>query len=500
MNAIDDRTLVFHSNAKSFGSDKNRLVAEGRAVIDARYPEYKKSLGVFQSSALLSTIRLQARLALADAAGRDGDRVSILFVTSTQTGGTPQTNLDLMRALKPTTDCWLLSCDTRTLILSRLREGDLHEVRRARLDVEVDPLSHRSRDYERIVLAWLNEFGFDILHIRHLGWHSLRLPGLAKQAGMTVVLSVHDYYCLCPTTKLVDGGGTFCGGDCSGMQDGCRAELWPEGAFPELRDAWVHVWREKMAGMLEHVDQLVTTSASVVDRFARVFGADMARRFEVVPHGRDFETMGVLATPPLGPLRVLVPGNIGLPKGAAIIEAIAQADRGETIEFHVLGKTILGEQPGIVMHGPYKRDAFFDHVAKIRPHVGAILSIWDETWCHTLTELWSAGVPVAVLRFPTVAARIGETGGGWLIDGSDPGTVAEFLRRECADRAAWLARVEGIIGWQADQQDRSVAAMAVRYRRIYENALRRARDGGAGDWTSAPQDDPIGAQAPGAPF
>ena len=63
-----------------------------------------------------------------------------------------------------------------------------------------------------------------------------------------------------------------------------------------------------------------------------------------------------------------------------------------------------------------------------------------------------------------------------------------------------VGHARGTIGWQADQQDRSVAAMAVRYRRIYENALRRARDGGAGDGTSAPQDDPIGAQAPGAPF
>lgn len=487
LHAIDDRTLVFHANARSFGSDKSRLVAEGRSVIDARYPEYKKSLGVFQSSPLLSAIRLQARLALVDVAGQDGDRPSILFVTSTQTGGTPQTNLDLMRALESTMDCWLLSCDTRTLNLSRLSEGDLHEVRRARLEVEVDPLSHRSRDYERIAIAWMEEFGFDILHIRHLGWHSLRLPELAKRAGMPVVLSVHDYYCLCPTTKLIDGGGSFCGGDCTGRQGECKAELWPDGAFPPLRDAWVNVWRNKMAGMLAHVDQLVTTSGSVVERFARVFGADVAERFEVVPHGRDFEMMGVLATPPVGPLRVLVPGNIGVPKGAAIIEAIAQADEGATIEFHVLGKTILSEQPGIVMHGTYQRDDFFDHVARIRPQVGAILSIWDETWCHTLTEMWSAGVPVAALRFPTVAGRIVETGGGWLIDGTDPETVAGFLREECTDRASWLAKVEGVIGWQADQQHRSVAEMAEQYRRIYDNAIRRAwHSAGAADTTQAP--------------
>lgn len=473
LHAIDDCTIVFHANARSFGSDKTRLVAEGRAVIDSRFPEYKPSLGVFQTSPVLSACRFQARLALSDARGQSNAQRSVLFVTASNTGGTPQTNQDLMRALEPTTDCWLLTCDARTLILSRQREGALHEVRRARLEVEVDPLTHRSRDYERIAASWIEEFRFDLLHVRHLGWHSLRLPELAKQAGMTVVISVHDYYLLCPTTKLIDGGGTFCGGDCFGRQDGCRAEVWPENSFPALRDAWVHVWREKMVDMLAHVDKLVTTSASVIERFAQVMGPDIADRFEVVPHGRDFEAMNVLAMPPVGPLRVLVPGNIARPKGADIIEAIAREDRGQSIEFHVLGKTTLAGQPGILVHGPYARNDFSKHVERIRPHVGAIFSIWDETWCHTLTEMWSAGVPVAALRFPTLEARIDETGGGWLIDETDPSRVAAFLRHACSDRGAWLKRVEGIIAWQADQETRSVATMASRYRQVYAEAEHR---------------------------
>ncbi|MEI6029291.1 MAG: hypothetical protein WCT47_21665 [Betaproteobacteria bacterium] len=43
-----------------------------------------------------------------------------------------------------------------------------------------------------------------------------------------------------------------------------------------------------------------------------------------------------------------------------------------------------------------------------------MFSIWNETWCHTLTEMWACGLPVMAFEFPTVAARINATGAGWV--------------------------------------------------------------------------------------
>ena len=43
-----------------------------------------------------------------------------------------------------------------------------------------------------------------------------------------------------------------------------------------------------------------------------------------------------------------------------------------------------------------------------------MFSIWNETWCHTLTEMWACGLPVMAFDFPTVAARINATGAGWV--------------------------------------------------------------------------------------
>lgn len=96
---IDDRTYVFHDRNKSFGSEKNDLIVAGRAIIDQRYPEYTKAIRVFRESPLISEARERATNALHELQMGKTLKPRILYVISTLTGGTPQTNRDLMQAL-----------------------------------------------------------------------------------------------------------------------------------------------------------------------------------------------------------------------------------------------------------------------------------------------------------------------------------------------------------------------------------------------------------------
>ena len=106
-NLIDDRTYVFHDRSKSFGDAKTELMAAGRAVVDARYPEYGKAIRVFTTGADLNLARFRARQAMADCASARAGLPAVLFVVATQTGGTPQTNLDLMTG-------WIRGCCAAT--------------------------------------------------------------------------------------------------------------------------------------------------------------------------------------------------------------------------------------------------------------------------------------------------------------------------------------------------------------------------------------------------
>lgn len=476
---VDDRTYVFHDRSKSFGAAKTDLMAAGRAVIDARYPEYKQAIRVFSTDTDLQLARFRARQAMADCADPRAGLPAVLFVVATQTGGTPQTNLDLMTALADGLDSWLLRCDSRELILSRLEGSKLREVRRHRLDKPVDPIRHHSGEYDAVVRNWIREIAPRIVHIRHLGWHSLSLPRIAKDLGSAVVFSFHDFYTLCPSVKLLDGDNNYCGGTCTASAGECRAELWPQGSLPPLKGNWVHVWRQRFDKVLSDCDAFVTTSDSARTRILSQLPGIDAARFHVIPHGRSFTEMQQFRQRPRhgSPLKILVPGNISLAKGLGVIKALLDHDTAGLIEFHVLGKidTTQGiSHPRLVLHGTYARDDFAKRAEAAGAHLGAVFSIWDETYCHTLTELWAAGFPALVFDFPTVAGRVRESGAGWVLPHED---IPELYARILAlafDEADQSRADTAILRWQGGRgQGRTTQLMAAHYLDVYRQATGR---------------------------
>jgi glycosyltransferase involved in cell wall biosynthesis len=420
---VDDCTYVFHERSKSFGEAKTDLIKTGRAIVDERYPEYKTAIQVFQNGNSLRLARFQVARALKQSRLQQSGFDRLLYVVSTQTGGTPQTNMDLMKSLGADFEPWLLRCDSQKLVLSRLTDGQLEEVNSHVMEEQIDPICHLSDEYDQIVESWLQFYDFKLVHIRHLAWHSLNLPKIAKRQGCGVVNSFHDFYAACPTVKLLTDGGEFCGGNCIAKPGSCSQDLWKVG-MPPLSTGWISHWRERFSEALSWCDAFVTTSESAKSTIIGNLPSLSSKPFYVIPHGRNFEEFKILSRKPRfsEPIRILVPGNINKAKGLLYIEKILNIDSSGLIEFHILGR--IDKKSGvkherIIEHGEYKRDEFAERVEEIRPNFGAVFSIWDETYCHTLTELWSVGIAAFVFDFPTVANRTVESGCGWVLKHDD---------------------------------------------------------------------------------
>ncbi|NDV51656.1 glycosyltransferase [Salipiger sp. PrR003] len=476
-NLIDDRTYVFHDRSKSFGDTKTDLMRQGREVVDARYPEYKKLTAVYKEHPDILMARHRAALALRDCTMPEMSQTRVLFVVSTKTGGTPQTNRDLMNALDDALDGWLLRCDSHILELSRLVEGRMVTLRQHRLTEPVDPISHGSTEYDAVVTSWLTTLDPDILHMRHLGWHGLSLPRIARELDIRTVFSFHDFYALCPTVKLIDAEQRFCGGTCTAGQGDCKAELWPENSLPRLRDGWVHTWRQRFSEALSQCDAFITTSESARARILSHLPGVSAERFSVIPHGRDFPDFGTVRSTPDGDqkIRILMPGNIDEAKGLRVIQDLVRQDRSKHLEFHILGKIYAQNyepHPQIILHGSYTREEFKEKAAQIKPHLGGIFSIWDETYCHTLTELWSIGLPALVFDYPTVATRVRNSGAGWVLDHSDIPALYERILELALDDKEMQERVAAVNAWQRGYgRGNTTRLMGAKYLNVYRKVM-----------------------------
>lgn len=473
MHVIDDATVIFHVRSASFGSEREALVRAGRAIIDERYPEYTAAVRAFLVDPRVGRARSNVGEAGVRSATASTVRPRVLFVISTTTGGTPQTNGDLMSALQDRYEPYLLVCDSRTVELYVVDGDEARSLASVELRKRILPFPHTSSEYDALVDRFLIEHSIELVHIRHIGWHSVNLPAVCKQLGIPVVFSFHDFYTICPTIKLLDENLIHCGGVCTSTRGRCRPELWHEDDMPGLKHNAVRSWQRMMRAMLACCDLFVTTSQSALAQMLSKYG-ELAGRCRVIPHGRDltFEQHAPDTVDESHPVRVLVPGNIGVPKGALLLEELIALDGEGRFEFHLLGRTSIKNCPGLVLHGTYERDEFARRVQAINPAFGLILSIWPETHCHTLTELWSCGLPVAALDYGAVGERIRKHGGGWLIRHGDAEYIYGELEGIAADQQQFEQQVGAVNVWQQGAgKAEDTSWMADQYDALYRGLL-----------------------------
>lgn len=473
-NRVDDRTIVFHVRSASFGAEKTALMEAGRQIIAERYPEYRLLTKTFRDGADFLSIRYRARRLWEAEIKSEQCLPRALYVVSTLTGGTPQTNFDLMKGVREHYDTWLLHCDRNAITLSRVTDRASEQMRVHKLRRPIEFVTHRSEEYDGVVAGWFMEFGFELLHIRHIAWHSLGLIDVANRLNVPSVFSFHDFYTVCPSIKLLDESDGYCGGKCTASSGQCENPLWPAEETPPLKHHWINRWKEMLGTVIERCDAFVTTSDSARSVIVDCYRQLAERDFHVVPHGRSFREMRLLGEVRQmgGPIRILVPGNISRAKGSAIITSLKDIDVKGELEFHILGAADSGLSGArVIHHGTYGREDFVEKVAAIRPHFGAIFSIWPETYCHTLTELWAAGIPVLAFDFGAVAERMRRSGGGWLVPHENPESLYAEISNIASNAEAYREAERKIQQWQATEgRDGTIEAMAAEYLRIYRKA------------------------------
>jgi len=471
---LDDQTFVFHHGSMSFGDEKAKLLLEHRRRLDERFPTYTEQVRAFTSSTALANRRNEIASSMECASGQL-HLPRILYVLHEGTGGVPATSFDLAMGVSGRWESLFLTSDSWTIRLKRLVDGEAQIIK----EWIVGTSSWSARKYTcektRVIYRQvLEDVAPDLVHCRHLFKQSFDLPELCEQFGIPFVLSFHDYYFIHPSIQLVDRFGIYRPdpGEKFGSIDwNIPSPLLED--LPSCSDSFCAEWQSAVSSMvLARCSAFVTTSDYVRKLHKAHYPQLEDEKFIVVPHGRDIaptEPRGIEVSNS-GPLKLLVLGNLDPHKGSDHIFDIATLNqlKDGPLEIHLLGWAPEQFADIAVCHGGYDRENVMGMIQEIDPDVALLLPIWAETYSHTLTECWAAGLPVFSFNLGAIGERISRNGGGWLVDPTSKSTeLYERLVCLSEDRQSIRDQVE-IVGAMYFS---SIKEMAVCYDALYLEVL-----------------------------
>lgn len=328
---------------------------------------------------------------------------------------------------------------------------------------------------------------FDVCHVHHLTGLSTGIVEVAAARGLPVVLTLHDYWMMCPRGQMWRNDGTAC---TTVEPQRCGECLAP--AF----GGWLAGQRAPLLGalhadaraVLARVTRLVVPSARVVPPFVAL--GVSAERFTVVENGVDTDALRALPPPVRAagsPLRIGYLGTLIPSKGLDVLVAAYQrlpagsarlAVYGNAVPYHgdatFLTRVFASLHPGdqVAYHGPYQTGDLPRILADL--DVVAAPALWHEAFGLTVREALAAARPVVVSRIGGLQDAIDDGVEGAICPPGDVGAWAAALRRLIVEPTLlgrWSAA--------ARRRCRGFAAMAAELTDIYRNAASLDRASGS---------------------
>ena len=250
--------------------------------------------------------------------------------------------------------------------------------------------------------------------LHHLLGHDHSVLRLFAALRIPYEVWVHDYGWFCARLSFVTGEGRFCGEAATGVCESCIAR-WGRGIDDPVTPAAL---RARSAADMRRARSIVVPSADVARRVVRHVPGVVPRivPWEPAPLPRPPSVL-----PDDGVRRVAVVGAIGLEKGFDTLLGCARdaAARALPLTFVVVGYTVddasLMQTGRAFVTGEFSRDEAASLIRAQGAHLAFLPSIWPETWCYALSDVWSAGLSAAVFDIGTPADRVRQAGNGWVL-------------------------------------------------------------------------------------
>lgn len=383
-------------------------------------------------------------------------------------------------------------------------------------------LTYRDPSMDRIFAETLDRVQPDVLHVQHLHYHSIGYLARARERGIPVVYTLHEYMLLCPRGgQMLREDMTVCERPVPEVCAGCvdHLDLSPppagEGRAPpsaRLTRFLPHAWKERVkawldgpaAGLpavraaspgeyaaaisrrladikseLDHVDLFLSPSEFLRSKFIEC-GMIPPERILCSHNGQDRSPFAGCMRTPSDTFRAGYIGTISDFKGVdLLVDAMNQLRDLDDVECRIYGslESFPDFARSLIARNVHPGTRFLDRydpgdVGRILSGLDVLVvpSRWYENSPLTIQEAYMAGLPVVASNLGGMAEFVQHEVTGLLFAPSDAADLAKAIRRLRGDPALLESLRSALPVPKSIEEDAEVTEL--RYRDIIARTAR----------------------------
>ena len=470
-----------------------------RATVGNLYLDLRKTLGALKLKShqfLYQTVLFQKRqelddlLAVFEQSAHADPKLFILHndphksVNSVR-GGTERHVADLIKYLSQSSPIYVLYQNVRhnsISIQAFYKDQQISlafPIKRVAGSFFLSDENHKYQQALKSVIEWIQP---SIIHVHHL----LNLPlkdvhAVLEQFAIPYIVSLHDFYHICPSYNLISYEGFFCypyknPEYCSS----CIQNIFAQGA--DLKEVW---WQTNVA-FLSAARKIIAPSQTVLDYFQKEYPALTNRPHIVISHGVSDKIYAnyrenlkasalTVAKDPSKALNIALVGHISPIKGAEniskVFDWVANLHSDRAINFFIFG-TFQGfvsplAQNIVHLFGSYEHSELPHLLKQSRIDVVAIPSICAETYGLVADEVLSFGIPVITTPITAIAERVIRHQVGWVTRDCSAQALFETITHIDPSSEGFKEILDNVYQYPVS----STQQMADRYAQIYDEII-----------------------------
>lgn len=415
--AMCDDTYIYHTGTTSFMSEEKRKYIEAHEkILNERYPEQNHQVAVHCRDNPNAWVQENIRLWT----GLKNGRKNILYLVQSDFredaddhyGGTQLHVKDMMEVMRGTYNVFVAARNLEYLNLTAYTEKDEYTFR-FYIGKKPKYAEFRNKKFAELYGKILDAFPFELVHIQHTKDLTLELYYEAKKRNIPICTTLHDYFTVCPSIKMVNCRGNVCIGK---KEEQCCQECTEKICGVRNGEDYISVWRSEQLKALRMSDAIVTPSKSAEEILLSYY-PELREKFSVIPHG--MEKMERETQEEDKALHVAFIGGISKEKGSETAVRLIKNGPRDVLWylFGIWGYNGLSmmDKANYTKTGLYERDELPGLMEKYKIDVVCILPIWPETYCYTLSEAIMCGAPVIATDIGALGERMHELKCGWTV-------------------------------------------------------------------------------------